>query len=91
MLEYNCVQTTLKWKLSTILFADNTVLIVQNDRDLHKLFKEYNNMLKGRTVMKKALHDSITVPTIMYGSETWTWNEGQRSRIKAVERCLWSE
>ncbi len=45
-------------------------------------------MMKGRTVnmeIKKALHDGIIVPTLPYVSETWTWNESQRSRIKAVE------
>ncbi len=49
-------------------------------------------MMKGRTVnmeIKKALCDSITVPTLMYASETRTWNEGQRDEL--TERCLWSE
>ncbi len=44
-------------------------------------------MMKGRTVnmeIKKALHDSITVPTLMYVSETWTCDEAQRIRIQAV-------
>ncbi len=35
--------------------------------------------------IKKALCDSITVPTLMYVSETRTWNEGQRAWIQAVE------
>ncbi len=38
--------------------------------------------MKGRTVnmeIKKALRDSVTVPTLIYASETRTWNEGQRS------------
>ncbi len=48
------------------------------------------HIMKGRTVnmaIKKALHDIIPVPTLMYlyASETWTWNEGQRSRIQAVK------
>ncbi len=45
-------------------------------------------VIKSRTVnmeIKKALRDSIIVPTLTYVSETWTWNEGQRSRIQAVE------
>ena len=44
--------------------------------------------MNGRTVnieIKKALHDSIIVPSLTYASETWMWNEGQRSRIQAVE------
>ncbi len=45
-------------------------------------------MMKGRTVnmeIKKALHESIIVPTPTYACETWSWNRGQRSRIQAVE------
>ncbi len=41
-------------------------------------------MMKGRTVnmeIKKAICDSITVPTLDVLSETWTRNKGQRSRI----------
>ncbi len=44
--------------------------------------------MKGRIVdmgIKKALCDSVIVSTLMYVSETWTWNEGQRSRTQAVE------
>ncbi len=50
------------------------------------------HMMKGRTVnmeIKKALSDSITVPTLTYVSETWMWSEGQRCRIQAAEMsCL---
>ncbi len=42
-------------------------------------------VMKDRIKVKKALHDSIIVPTLTYASETWTWNERQRSRIQAVE------
>ncbi len=35
--------------------------------------------------IKNALRGSIIVRTLTYGSETWTWNECQRSRIQAVE------
>ncbi len=56
-------------------------------------------VIKGRTVnfeIKKALRDSIIVPTLTYVSETLTWNEGQRARDpgsgdELSERCLWSE
>ncbi len=34
---------------------------------------------------KKGLHDGLIVLTIMYVSETWVWNERQRSRIQVVE------
>ena len=45
-------------------------------------------IMKGRNVsmeVKKGLRDSIVLPTLTYGSETWTWNEAQQSRIQAVE------
>ena len=45
-------------------------------------------IMKGRSVsvdVKKGLRDSIVLPTLTYGSETWTWNEAQQSRIRAVE------
>ncbi len=45
-------------------------------------------MMKGRTVsmeVKEGLRDGIIVLTITYASETWVWNERQRSRIQAVE------
>ncbi len=35
--------------------------------------------------IKKALRDSIILPTLTFASETWTWNEDQRSRIQAAE------
>ncbi len=44
--------------------------------------------MKGRTVsmeIKKALHNSVIIPTLMYAGKTWTWNEAQRFRIQAVE------
>ncbi len=44
--------------------------------------------MKGRTVnmeIKKALHDSIIVPTLTCARQPRTWNEGQRSRIQAVK------
>ncbi len=45
-------------------------------------------MMRERTVsrkVKKALTDSIVVPTVAYASETWVWNQAQRSKIQAVE------
>ncbi len=35
--------------------------------------------------VQKALRDSITVLTVTYASETWTWNKCQKSKILAVE------
>ncbi len=129
-----------KWTVNTILFADDTVLAAENQRDLQKMVKEFTTvcqrrrlkvnvkkrkvmdfewegltlckhlsmeeevrekslqgrkvvgslgrMMKGRPVnmeIKKALRDCIMVPTLPYTSDTWRSNEGQRSRIKAVE------
>ena len=47
-----------------------------------------NTVIKNRKVsmeVKKGLRDSIVLPTLTYGSETWTWNEAQQSKIRAVE------
>ncbi len=44
--------------------------------------------MKGRTVnmeIKKTLRDNIILSILTYASKTWTQNEGQRSRIQAVE------
>ncbi len=44
--------------------------------------------MRERTVsreVKKALRDSIIVLTVAYASETWIWNQSQRSKIQAVE------
>ncbi len=35
--------------------------------------------------VKKALRDSIIVLTVAYASETWVWNQSQRSKIQGVE------
>ncbi len=35
--------------------------------------------------VKKALRDSKIVPTVACASETWVWNQSQRSKIQAVE------
>ncbi len=45
-------------------------------------------MIRERTVsreVKKALRDSIIIPTAAYASETWVWNQSQWSEIQAVE------
>ncbi len=45
-------------------------------------------VMRGRNVsmeVKRGLRNSILLPTLMYGSETWTWNRVQQSRVCAVE------
>ncbi len=44
--------------------------------------------MKGRNVsmdVKRGLRNSILLPTLTYGSENWTWNGAQQSRVRAVE------
>ncbi len=44
--------------------------------------------MNGRSVsmeVKRDLRNTVIVPTLTYGSKTWTWNESQRSREQAVE------
>ncbi len=36
-------------------------------------------------VVKKGIRNSVTLPTLSYASETWTWIAAQQSRIRAVE------
>ncbi len=35
--------------------------------------------------VKRSLRNSILLPTLTYGSENWTWNGAQQSRVRAVE------
>ncbi len=35
-------------------------------------------------VVKKGIRNSVILPTLLYASETWTWNAAQQSRIRAV-------
>ena len=35
--------------------------------------------------VKKGIRNSITLPTLAYASETWTWNAAQQARVRAVE------
>ena len=47
-----------------------------------------DRIMKGRNVsmeVKRGLRNSILLPTLTYGSETWTWNSAQQSRLRAVE------
>ena len=44
--------------------------------------------MRGRNVsmeVKRDLRNNILLPTLKYGSETWTWNRAQQSRVHAVE------
>ncbi len=45
-------------------------------------------IMKGRSVSMEVKRDSrniVIVPTLTYATETWAWNESQRSRVPAVE------
>ncbi len=37
--------------------------------------------------VKRGLRNSILLPTLTYGSETWTWNRAHQSRVHAIEMC----
>ena len=43
------------------------------------------NNRKVSMEVKKGLRDSIVLPNLTYGSETWTWSETHESKIRAVE------
>ncbi len=45
-------------------------------------------VMKGRNVsmeVKRGLINSILLPTLTYGSENWTWNGAQQSKVRDVE------
>ncbi len=45
-------------------------------------------VMRGRNVsmeVKRGPRNSIVLPTLMYGSETWMWNRAWQSRVRAVE------
>ncbi len=47
-----------------------------------------SGVMEGRNVsmdVKRGLRNSILLPTLTYGSENWTWNGVQRSRVCEVE------
>ncbi len=53
-----------------------------------KVVGSLGRIMKGRSVsmeVKRDLRDTVIVPTLTYASETWAWNESQRSRVQAVE------
>ena len=37
------------------------------------------------TEAKMALHNGVLVPTLMYGSEAWTWQKKDETKLNAVE------
>ncbi len=44
-------------------------------------------VMKGRNVSidaKRGLRKSILLPILTYGSDNWTWNGAQQSRVHAV-------
>ena len=49
-------------------------------------------MCKVRTIgleVKKNMYESIVVPTVMYGSETWSMGVKERKRLDVMEmKCL---
>ncbi len=48
---------------------------------LARVMKERN----VSTEVKRSLRNSILLPTLTYGSETWIWNRAQQSKVHAVE------
>ena len=45
-------------------------------------------IMRGRNVsmeIKRGIRNNILLPTLKYGSETWTWNRAQQSRVCGVE------
>ncbi len=44
-------------------------------------------VMKGRTVsmdVKRGMRNSILLPTLTCGLESWTWNGAQQSKVRAI-------
>ncbi len=53
-----------------------------------KVAGSLGRIMNGRSVsmeVKRDLRNTVIVPTLTYASETWAWNESQRSRVQAAE------
>ncbi len=53
-----------------------------------KVVGSLGHIMNGRSVSlegKRDLRYTVIVTTLTYASETWAWNECQRSRVQAVE------
>lgn len=73
------------------------------EKTRHRDVQSLGNMMKKKDSKhgdkkKNALRDSIITRTLTHVSETWMWNESQRSNIpyhrrlnKLCERLLWFE
>ncbi len=56
---------------------------------MKNLVESLGRIMKGRSVsmeVKRDLRNTVIVPTLTYASETWVWNESQRS--KSVGRSV---
>ncbi len=54
-----------------------------------KVVGSLEHIMNGRSVsmeVKRDLRNTVILPTLTYASETWAWNESQRSRVQVVER-----
>ncbi len=70
-------------------------MVVQKERHEKGHCKEeevvgsLRRIMNGRSVsmeVKMDLRNTVIVPTLTYASETWAWNESQRSRVQVVEK-----
>ncbi len=53
-----------------------------------KVAGSIGRIMKSRSLsmeVKRNLRNTVIVPTLIYASKTWAWNESQRSRVQAVE------
>ncbi len=53
-----------------------------------KVVGSLGHIMKGSSVsmeVKRDFRNTVIVQTLTYASETWAWNESQKSRVQAVE------
>ncbi len=52
------------------------------------IIRSLARVMKGRSVsmeVKRGLRNSILLPNLMNGSQTWMWNRAQQSRVLALQ------
>ena len=86
-----CLEEVKEFKyLGTVLCKHGSMEGEMRERAVkgRQVIGSLSRIMRGRNVsvsVKKGLRDSIVLPTLTYGCETWTWNEMHQARIRAVE------
>ncbi len=75
-------------KLRVNVGKSKVMVFERKEVEVVDVIESLGRVMKGRTVsmeVKRGSRNSILLPTLTYGSETWTLNRAQQSRVHAVE------